>query len=477
LLKSTDLEYSFAINMVAIADSKPRTMGLKDIISYYVAYQKEVVLRRSKFDLQNAKDRLHILDGLLIAIRNIDEVIRIIRKATSPIDAKMKLKSTFSLSEIQAQAILDMRLARLTNLEVGKITTEIAELKVQVEYLTSVVKSELLQLDIVKTELLDIKKKYATRRRTNIIGQEEAEITETVDLDVPQEVYVCLNAEDNIKSIEKGVYEGANKVFKEGTKLNQVHKIVLPTSTDRSVLIFTNKGYCVRCKVKDIPLVKFKDKGTSPREMFVDFGLDEKVIAIYEATFDKQEIIFFTEAGFVKKTEFSEYDIQKTYFQAIKIKEDDQVIAINFDEKNMDMIFATEQGQVLYAKKDDVPLQGRISGGVRGINLNDKDKVIYASICNDNGEVAVVTKQGLAKRVVISQIDKLPRYRKGVRLINLNDGDKILFVLKCPLPVEMVFDYDVTIMKNSEDINIEVRTTKGKKVKGIGELKGVYLAR
>ncbi len=476
LLKSTDLEYSFAINMVAIADAKPRTMGLKEIISYYVAYQKDVILRRSKFELQAAKDRLHILEGLLIAIQNIDEVIRIIKTSTSPVDAKMKLKSTFLLSEIQAQAILDMRLARLTNLEVGKIETEIGELKVKVDYLTRVVNSEKMQLDIVKTELLEIKKKYATPRRTTIIGQDEVDDTEVVCLEETKEVYVCLTAQGNIKAVEKKVYETANKVFKDGCKLSQVHTVVVPCSTDKTLLLFTNKGYCVRCRVKDIPITKFKDKGASPREMFVDFALDEKIIAMYDANFEKQEILFFTDSGFVKKSEYREYDVQKSYFQAVKIKEEDQVVNVVFDEPNTDMIFATKDGQVLYAKKDDVPLQGRISGGVRGINLNDGDKVVFATICSDDGELIVVTKNALVKRVLISQIDKLPRYRKGVRLVNLGTGDFVLFSARCTLPVEVVFESSVLMMKNSEDIEIESRTTKGKKLKLDGELKSVYLS-
>ncbi len=476
LLKSTDLQTNFSINMVAIAGGKPRTMGLKDIISYYVAYQKEIILRRSKFDLQAAKDRLHILEGLYIAIKNIDEVIRIIKKAVSPVDAKMKLKATFTLTDIQAQAILDMRLARLTNLEVGKITAEIGELEIKVEYLTGVTKSEALQLDIVKTELLDIKKKYALRRRTHILGQEEAEVTERVDLDAPKEVYVCLNAQDNIKVIDKEVYDRANKKFKEGDKLSQVHTIVIPTWTDRNLLIFTNKGYCVRCRVKDLPSFKFRERGVSPREMFIDFGLDEKIVSIFEATFDKHSLIFFTEAGFVKKTQFVDYDVQKTYFQAIKMKEDDQVIAVTFDEDNTDMIFATQQSQVLYAHKEDVPLQGRISGGVRGINLNEDDKVLFAGVCNDDGELLVVTQQGMAKRVPISQLDKLPRYRKGVRLISLSSEDSVLFVQRCTLPIEIVFEDEKNIMKSSEDIVIEPRTTKGKKIKGIGQLSRVYVS-
>ena len=477
LLKHTDLEYSFAINMVAIADGKPRVMGLKEIISYYVSYQKEVILRRTKFDLQAAKDRLHILEGLLVAIQNIDEVIKIIKTSTSPVDAKMRLKNSFGLSEVQAQAILDMRLARLTNLEVGKITTEIAELKQKVAYLTSVVNSNALQLDIVKKELLEIKKKFASPRRSTIISSEEINETETIDLNEPKEVYVCVNAQGELKSIEKSVYDTTNKVFKDGTKTRQVHMIVVPTSTDQTVLIFTNKGYCVRCRVKDIPIVKFKDKGANPRELFVDFGLDEKIVEITQTNFDKQQILFFTEQGFVKKTDYKEYEVQKAYFQAVKIKEDDQVVMVCFDEPNTDMIFATKEGQVLFAKKDDVPTQGRISGGVRGINLNDKDKVVYGTVCSEDGELCVISKKGMAKRVPISQIDKLPRYRKGVRLILLNSGDEVLYVQKVTLPIELVFDFDTTYMLNSEDILIENRTTKGKKLKGQGELKGVYYSK
>lgn len=476
LLKSTDLECSFAINMVAIADGKPRTMGLKEIISYYVSYQKEVVLRRTKFDLNAAKDRLHILEGLLVAIQNIDAVIKIIKTSTSPVDAKMRLKASFGLSEVQAQAILDMRLARLTNLEVGKITSEIAELKSKIDYLTSIINSNALQLDVVKKELLEIKKKYGTPRRSKILGEEEVETFETVDLEAPKDVYVCLNALGGLKAIEQKDYDKANKVFKEGSKLNQVHQIVIPTSTDKTVLVFTNKGYCARCKVKDIPLAKYKDKGIAPRELFADFGLDEKIVAIFQTDFAKQSIVFFTESGFVKATPYSEYDVQKSYFQAIKIKDDDQVVGVEFDEPNTDMLFVSEQGQVLFAKKDDVPQQGRISGGVRGMNLNDGDKVVFACLCNDEGEIIVATKQGYTKRVLIAQIDKLPRYRKGVKLINLSAGDKVIFAERCTLPIEVVFGFDTPIMKNSEDILIEARITKGKNLKGEGELKVVCVA-
>ncbi len=476
LMKSTELESSFGINMVAIAGGKPKTLGLKEIIAYYVNYQKNIILRRSKYELAVAKDRLHILQGLLIAIKNIDEVVAIIKKATSPVDAKVKLKERFFLSERQAQAILDMRLARLTNLEVNKITNEIAELEAKIKQLTAIINSEALQLDIVKQELLEIKRKYKTPRKTTILknGQLEQE-PETVDLNVPEEIVVGLTAQGNLKAMSKKGYDISNKEFKEGSKLSQVHLISSSMLNNTTLLAFTNKGYCVKFEAKSIPMCRFKDKGINPRELFVDFGLDEKIVAIFVAQFDDQDLLFFTEQGFVKRTKFKEYNLLKNYFQAVKIRDDDQLINVVFDEVDTDMVFATEKGQVLYAEKTDVPEQGRISGGVRGINLYENDKVVYADICSDEGELAVITEQGYCKRVIVAQIDKLPRYRKGVRLIGLGDKDKVVFVHLCTLPEPFVIEADEDYGISSEDIPIEARTTKGKPMlKSKGTIKKVY---
>lgn len=477
LLKSTDLECNFGINMVVIADGKPAMMGLKEIIAYYVDYQRGIILRRSKFDLAAAKDRLHILEGLLIAIKNIDEVVRIIKKATSTVDAKMKLREKFLLSEVQAQAILDMRLARLTSLEVNKITTEAEEIKIKIQELTAVIKSETLQLDIVKADLLDIKKRFGHKRRTQILCEQELLETEVVDLEKPEEIVVCVTAQGGIKAIQKEVFEKTNHAFKEGNKLSQVHTMTLPTMSDSNVLAFTNKGFCVRFNAKTLGFSRFKDKGQNPREIFIDFALDEKIVAIFDGSFEdktKQELLFFTESGFVKKTVFAEYNVQKNYFQAIKLKDDDQVVTVGFDEQNADMLFATLEGQVLLAKKEDVPTQGRVSGGVRGINLNEGDKVVFAGITTEEGELIVITAGGFAKRVIISQIDKLPRYRKGVRLISLTSGDSVLFAGICTLPIDLVLECEKPFALSSELLAIEARTTRGKQIKGIEKLIAVH---
>lgn len=476
LLKSTDLECSFGINMVVIAGGKPRTLGLKEIIAYYVNYQKEIILRRSKYDLAVAKDRLHILQGLLIAIKNIDEVVAIIKKASSPVDAKVKLKDRFMLSEKQAQAILDMRLARLTNLEVNKITNEIAELELKIKHLTAIINSVALQLQIVKEELLEIKKKYRTPRKTQIISQKDTEVLETIDLDKPEEIVVCVTAQGYLKAVAKKDYSSANKTFKESSKLSQVHTIILNAMTDETLLAFTDKGYCIKLDAKSIPICKYRDKGINPREVFAEFGLDEHIIAIVQARFDKQDLLFFTQQGFVKRTAFKDYDVQKSYFQAVKIRDDDKVVAVVFDEEASDMIFATEQGQVLFAFKNDVPAQGRISGGVRGINLYEGDKVIYAGITNDEGELAVITELGYMKRVIIAQIDKLPRYRKGVRLLTMGAKDKVKFVYHCTFPENFVVETENTLFTfDSESIAIENRATKGKQMfKEKGKIISVY---
>ncbi|MBQ9786120.1 MAG: DNA topoisomerase 4 subunit A [Clostridia bacterium] len=477
LMKSTELESSFAINMVAIAGGKPKVLGLKEIISYYVNYQREIILRRSKYELAVAKDRLHILQGLLIAIKNIDDVVAIIKKASSPVDAKVKLKDRFFLSERQAQAILDMRLARLTNLEVNKITNEIAELEIKIKRLTAIINSEALQLDIVKEELLEIKRKYKSPRKTAIISEKDIDKEpSTIELDKPEEIVIGVTAQGYIKAFAKKAYDSANKTFKDGGKLSQVHTITMNIMNNTTLLIFTNKGYCVKLDPSELELNKFRDKGINPRELFKDFGLDEKIVAIFEAKFDSQDLLFFTEQGFVKRTKFKEYDLVKSYFQAVKVREDDQVINIVFDEPETDMIFATQKGQVLYAEKTDVPEQGRISGGVRGINLYEGDKVVYADICTDEGELAVITKQGYSKRVVIAQIDKLPRYRKGVRLIALGATDDVAYVSVCTLPEPFIIETDEECYAiSSEDLEIESRTTKGKpSLKEKGKILKVY---
>jgi len=468
LLKYTDMRCSFAINMVAIAGGKPQTMGLLDIIKYYVNYQKEVIVRRSKYDLAVAKERCHILEGLLIAIKNIDEVIAIIKKSASPIDAKMKLKDKFLLSDRQAQAILDMRLARLTNLEVNKISDEIKELKIRIDELNAIIKSTALQFQIVKDELLEIKKKYKTPRRTQILNAKQMVKVETVNLDAPVSVVLVLTNEGNLKNIDEKTFGSANKEIGTSLNLNNTCSQILRVQSNKKLLAFTNKGYVMQFTASEFKQCRFKDKGISPREAFVDFALDEKIVKIIEGDFNDDDLLFFTAQGYVKRTAIKEYDLQKAYAQGIKLREDvdyDELLNVVIDDKHKDMIFATLQGQVLYAKKDDVPSQGRVAGGVKGVNLSEADFVIYGDVCDDNGELVVFTNKGLTKRIVISQIGILPRYRKGVKLITLGTDDEVIWATKVTTPKELIVKCgEEFVVKSTDKISIEPRTTKGKTI-------------
>ncbi len=471
LLKSTDLRCSFAINMVAIAGGKPRTLGLLDIISYYVEYQREIIYRRSKYDLEVAKERSHILEGLLIAIKNIDEVVKIIKKAVSPADAKMKLKEKFLLSERQAQAILDMRLARLTSLEVNKITEELKELKLLIDKLTAIVKSKELQFGIVKEEILEIKRKYKNPRRTQIVDSTEVVDVETVKVDVAVPYVLGLTAQGCIKAMEQKSYNNATKEFKAGASLAQVHTQILHVKSDSEILAFTSKGYSIKFNMADIKPCKYRDKGVVPQDVLMELSVNERIVGLCLAEFaenEQRQLMFFTRQGFVKKTNFGEYNTVKSHLQAIKIRDDDELIGVEFEDVTKDLLFVTEQGQVLLATKEDVPEQGRVSGGVRGVSLYDGDNLLYAGLTNSEGEIILATEQGLGKRVILAQIPKTARYRKGVRLILLNSQDKITFADCVREPQEIVLVTNLeTVSVNSEKFGILPREKKGVSIRGV----------
>lgn len=481
LLKSTDMRCSFAINMVAIAGGKPRTLGLLDIISYYVEYQREIIYRRSKYDLEVAKERSHILEGLLIAIKNIDEVVKIIKKAVSPADAKMKLKDKFYLSERQAQAILDMRLARLTSLEVNKITDELKELKLLIEKLTAIVNSKELQFGIVKEEILEIKRKYKNPRRTQIVGADEVIDVETVKVDIAVPMVLGLTAQGCIKAMDLKSYNNASKDFKDGASLAQVHTQILQVKSDSEILAYTSKGYSIRFNMADIKPCKFRDKGVVPQDVFMELSVNERIVGFTLAEFEEneqRELLFFTKLGFVKKTNYNEYNTVKSYLQAIKVRDDDELIKVEFEDATKDLIFVTEQGQVLLATKDDVPQQGRVSGGVRGVSLYDGDNLLYADITDGKGEIALATEQGLGKRVVISQIPKTARYRKGVRLILLGAGDKVTFAECVQKSDELVLVTDLENKGiNADKIGILPREKKGASIRGVNRVTAGFVNR
>ncbi len=421
LFKYTALETSFGINMVAIADGRPQQMGLLDIIAYYVHYQRDVIYRRTKFELDAAKEREHILKGLVIAVKNIDEVVRIIKKSGSPTEAKTALRIRFDLSDRQAQAILDLRLAKLTSLEIYKLETELKELEKRIAELIEILGSRKLQLDIVKNEMLEIKKKYKDPRRSVIISSQEEYDVPSSDTSKPvEDVFVTISENGFIKYMTAKYFVGASKGFGERSGLAEVYKEIVKTSTDKQILVFTNLGNAYKIDVSALPECKWKEKGTSLADL-VDADKKEMPIHVIEISdpMPEGDMLFFTKTGMIKKTAYSEYTLLKSAYQAIKLKDGDEVVAIEHDEKDTTIVIVTKLGMVLNALKNDIPEQGRISGGVKGISLADDDQVILISQARKGDNIIAITNNAYAKKVNICEIDETARYRKGIKLYDL----------------------------------------------------------
>ncbi len=433
LFKYTDLECTFGINMVAIADGKPRQMGIIEIIKYYVEYQREIVLRRTKFDLAEAKHRSHILQGLIIAVSNIDEVIAIIKGADNVTSARKKLIERFEISEEQAQAILDLRLARLTKLEIKNLQAEVKELKMLIEKLSKIVESKKEQMEVVKKELLEIKEKYPTERKTILVSSaSEIQMDRFDSIKPATNCVICYTADNSIKFVsDKNYTLSATKVV-ENTPLKDVLVYSTKSKTDRIAFIFTNYGNVQKISLEDVELVRFKDKGERFNKFCTMASNGEKPVAILETSAEKMpdgNILLFTKDGYIKKTSWSEYDIRKGFFQAIKLKEGDEVVSVENEivDENETIFFVTKNGMCLNCQTDDIPEYGRISAGVRGINLNDGDEVVSCRQINGSEVITLGTKGGLLKRVLATQVESMARYRKGVKIADLGN-DIISFV-------------------------------------------------
>ena len=486
LFKYTDLECTFGINMVAIAGGKPRQLGLLDIIRYYTHYQRQVVLRRTRYELKEALARCHILEGLIIGVHNVDEVVRIIKTAESTPDARRKLMERFALSERQAQAILDLRLARLAKLEVKKLEDELRDLKIRIEQLKAIIADKDKQWKIVKSEMCEIKRKYKCERKTRIVEHEDKIAVKRPDAkqSAVNEWAVCINANNNIKFVEKDEFAFATKrKLSASASLSQLHKQVIHCQSDDTVYAFTNAGNCVKINAKYAELSEFRSSGNKLDKLVEGAPANEYPVKLFACKGDKVpegELLFFTKQGAVKKTAWSEYLQNKNVFQAIKLKEGDEVLTVeNYDnDEYSTMIFVTRKGLCLNANKDDVPVQGRIAGGVKGISLGGGDEVIFATQHTGEGEIIIVTTLGGFKRVVSSTIDPIGRACKGVMIADIKGKGEILFANYVTVPYElaMVNDDKSVVQVNTEELPIENRVFRGRPLKkeGVGTVTAVY---
>ena len=480
LYKYTDLETTFGINMVAIAGGKPMLMGLLEIIRYYVEYQREVVLRRTKFDLNQAKERCHILEGLIIAVRNIDEVIQIIKNADSTSDARDKLRKRFDLSERQAQAILDLRLARLTKLEVFKLEEELKQLKELIKKLTAIVGSKQRQLEVVKEEILEIKKKYPSPRRSVLVETLEDAGPVRADVRAPGvESLLCISYDGMLKCVTEKNFSQSNKELGAKTKPNNIMKTTLSIMSDCDVWVLSDRGNCFRLRPEQAAC-RFTEAGYSLADLFEDAQEGELPVALFPADTKEGDALFYTERGMIKRTAWSEYNVGKPFFQAIRLNEDDRVIGVETDteEKEETIFFVTKLGMCLNARKDDIPSQGRIAGGVKGINLNEGDEVVFASQIDGEGEVVVAITGGRIKRIIVAQVDPLPRYRKGIQIAVLKEGEEVLFASYVTIPYMLGLALeDGLVAISTEDVPIDATGTRGRVNKAYASLSAVYAAK
>ena len=458
LYKHTQMQDSYSMIMLALVNGQPKLLTLYDMISEYLKHQKEVVTNRTIFDKKKAEARAHILEGLKIALDNIDEIIKLIRASYN--DAKPKLMERFGLSEIQAQAILDMRLARLQGLEREKIENEYAELMKLIEYFNALLADEKMLMGVIKEELLEIRKKYSDARRTKIL----ADVTELDEEDLIQEenVAITLTHLGYIKRVTADTYKtqkrGGRGVTGLTTRENDFVKNIIMTSTHDHLLFFTNTGKAHKIKAYEIPEAARTAKGT-PVVNFLHLMQRERVTAVIpiKEFVEDKFLIAVTKNGTIKKTPLSQFDTnRKAGLIAISLKDDDELIGIKQTTGANNVIIVTKNGKCICFSEEDVRSMGRVAGGVRAISLEKDDEVVAMELVEPDEELFVVTKNGYGKRTPVEEYKIQVRGGKG-----LLTYDKAKFKKTGELIGAMVVnEMDEILLINSDGIVIRIRAAE-----------------
>lgn len=468
LYKYSQLQDTFSIIMLALVDGQPRILNLKDILVNYLNHQKEIVKRRTIYDLDRAEERAHILEGLRIALDNLDRVIELIRNSENVQTAREGLMKEFKLTEKQAQAILDMRLQRLTGLEREKIDIEYRELLEKIRYYKEILEKEELLYGIIKEELLEIKEKYADERRTKITH--EAEEFNVEDLIEEQEVAITLTHFGYIKRVPADAYRsqrrGGRGVTALTTKNEDFVEDIFITSTHNYILFFTNQGKLYRLKGYEIPEAGRQAKGTAIVNL-LQLDSDEKMTAVIPIkNFDEDKfMVFATKQGIIKKTALSEYDTyRKNGLQAIGLKEGDELIKVRLTEGNNEIILGTKDGYAIRFSEDQVRDMGRTAQGVKAINLSEGDQVVGMEMVDPDADLLIVTKKGFGKRTRLEEYRPQGRGGKGLITykITKKTGEVVgIRVVKEEDEVMLISKDGIVIRLNVKDISRMGRITQG----------------
>ena len=476
LYKHTQLQTSYGINFLMLVDGSPRTLGLREIIEKYIDHQKHVIYRRCQFDLKRYKDRLHILDGLKIALDNIDRVIKIIRESADDDEAKAGLMSNFALSEVQSQAILDMRLKRLTGLEKSKIEEEIAELEKLVKELEEILASEEKILEVIKTEMLEIKDKYADERRTHI-DMTAIDYIEDESLIPVENVVITLTNKGYIKRLPADTYKTQNRggMGVKGMATNEedfVEHLINATSHDY-ILMFTNMGKVYRIKGYEIPEYSRQSKGL-PIINLLSLDKDEKVTSLLKISNDDEYkcLVFATKNGLIKRTDISEFDSIRTNGKKfITLKDNDELVSVKKTTGNDEILMASSNGRMVRFNESTVRIMGRSASGVRGINL-DGGILVGMEIVEPNEYVLVITEKGYGKKTLVDEYRITNRGGKGVKTVNITEKNGSIVSFKTvddSKDLMIITDSGIIIRLAVDKISTMSRVTQGVKLINLKE--------
>ncbi len=471
LYKHTALQSTFGIIFLMLDNGTPKTLNIKEIISKYIDYQKEIIIRRTKFDLNKAEERVHILEGYKIALDNIDEVIKIIKTAESDVIARENLQKRFGLSEIQANAILELKLRRLTGLEREKIESELAELLKTIEELRSILASEEKVLEIIKNELLDIKNKYADPRRTTI-DMSAIEYIEDESLIPEQDIMIALTNKGYIKRTTSDTFKSQKRggVGVKGMNTNEEDFVeqIINTSTHDYILFFTNKGKVYRIKGYEIPEFSRQSKGI-PIINILQIEKDEKINSMINVKKDDEYkyILFATKKGIVKKTNISEFENIRTSGKiAISLKETDELISVKKTTGDDMILMGSNDGRMVKFNEKEIRVMGRTASGVRGINLGDSE-CIGAEVTTEDDKILIVSKKGYGKQTNVCEYRTTKRGSKGVKALNITDKNGKLATFKIVTEdkdVIIVTDTGMIIRMPLDQISTLGRVTQGVKL-------------
>ncbi|MCY0875441.1 MAG: DNA gyrase subunit A [Firmicutes bacterium] len=479
LFKYTAMQSTFGVNSLALVDGQPKVLNLRALIYHYLEHQKEVIVRRTKFDLRKAEARAHILEGLLIALDHLDQVIALIRASANPEEARIGLMTTFGLSEEQAQAILDMRLQRLTGLERERIDNEYRELQRLITEYRAILADEKLVLEIVRKEITDIRDKYGDDRRTRIIAA-QGDVDEA-DLIQEQEVVITITHTGYIKRAPVTTYRsqrrGGRGVTAMGTKEEDFVEHLFITSSHNNLLIFTNKAKVYKLMAYELPEAGRTAKGT-PIINLINIEQGEKissVIPVSNSDLEGEDYFLFTGTrhGIVKKSPLSNFaNIRKGGLIALGLREDDELISVRLTDGHQDIIIGTKHGMSIRFPESDVRPMGRNAAGVKGISLDARDEVIDMDVVQPDTTVLVVTSKGYGKRTSIDDYRVQTRGGKGIKTLNVTNKNGPVVGLKMVYDNEdlmIITNTGVAIRIHMDGISTLGRNTQGVKLINVGD--------